>query len=379
MSCYGTAQLFELDDLSPQQVLRRIENAVLELLRNGSIRFSGPNPAPNARVFINGAVRIFRSERILKLPSRIVANVLIVLNYSHRVLSERKTLTIREMYYRNKTMKESDIGFKNEAQCYRTIILCTHILGVTRSSLGLVTSPKGLMAGTSDASLSIVQPIPSFQDISELQHIFDSISSRKPMPTFLLIVEKHTILHRLVQSSFFRIFPCVALTGKGFPDLHTRRFAHFVQSYFNFPTFGLCDLNPHGFSLISTFEFGSLRFAGESYRYCVPNIQILGLSVSDARYYEELCKEFGITSKFSQCTKADVLCLSGLKNNVAFQKHSNLLREIHIFEQEGIKLDLDAFEDFGDGFLFEEFIARKIFQLMHPEVYPQESQCLHSC
>ena len=50
---------------------------------------------------------------------------------------------------------------------------------------------------------------------------------------FILIVESHAALHRLVEEKFCEHTPCVIVTARGFPDIATRCFLHKLHA--NFP------------------------------------------------------------------------------------------------------------------------------------------------
>ena len=96
----------------------------------------------------------------------------------------------------------------------------------------------------------------------------------------ILIVEKDGIFKRLYEDKFFDLVPCVIITGRGFPDLATRAFTHFLMTQLRLPIFGICDWNPYGAALLMTYILGSLTSGIESYRYCVPMTWI-GLHYTD--------------------------------------------------------------------------------------------------
>ena len=42
----------------------------------------------------------------------------------------------------------------------------------------------------------------------------------------IVVVEKEGVFQQLVQDSLTSLFPCIIVTGKGFPDIATRAFVH---------------------------------------------------------------------------------------------------------------------------------------------------------
>jgi hypothetical protein len=65
------------------------------------------------------------------------------------------------------------------------------------------------------------------------------------------------IFSRLSEDSFWKRYPCIIVTGRGFPDLATRALVHQVSTRFKLPVFGIADCNPFGLALLLTYKFGS--------------------------------------------------------------------------------------------------------------------------
>lgn len=65
------------------------------------------------------------------------------------------------------------------------------------------------------------------------------------------------IFSRLSEDAFWRRYPCIIVTGRGFPDLATRALVHQVSTRFKLPVFGIADCNPFGLALLLTYKFGS--------------------------------------------------------------------------------------------------------------------------
>ena len=97
----------------------------------------------------------------------------------------------------------------------------------------------------------------------------------------ILVIEKEGVYTRLAEDRFFDYFPCILVTGKGFPDLATRAMISNLHKHFpELPILGICDCNPYGVAILQTFSCGSLKrkFDG-GHRYTVP-IQWVGLRPS---------------------------------------------------------------------------------------------------
>lgn len=364
--------VFELDEVDAGEAVHRIELLCLELLRTGSVMFSSPNP--QQRFCIDGAIRTGKTSRVLKAHSEFLVRTLIVAKFSHATLLANKTCTTREVYYRNKQkQQEGDDAdwekdrFANEHQANRTMALLCQILGVTRMSLGFVACSKGLCAGLMPHNRNQILPVPSlWQNVNnndlQVTEICNAILQLQPR--FVLVLEKHTVLFKLVQSEFMSRFPCIAVTGKGFPDLETRRFIRFLVDNYHLPVLGVCDLNPHGLSILSTFAHGSWNFSGEGFRYAVPTLQILGLTQQDGEDYAAFCLENHIHAEFAEFTAQDDACLKGmLEHNAQVVNSEQLYVEFHAMQHSRRKLDLDSLECIQDGFLFDYWLPNKLAQL----------------
>ena len=362
--------LFELVETEPQETCRRIERIIVNLLRDGSIECTVPDRA--ARMCIDGTLRVGRATRVIPLSSSILVRALPVLKMCHSLLKEQTTATVREIYYRNKRLQDDGGGngdffaweedrFKDEVQCEHTVLFCMHLVGVTRNSLGLIgTTGKGQVAGLSPTNPGFIHPIPTFRVLAELTPLVTQLLNQRRPPRFLLIVEKHTILHRLAQSEFLWNFPCIAVTGKGYPDIDTRRFCRAMVESLNLIPFGICDMNPHGLALMGTYAYGSLRLAGEAHRYVLPDLTILGLTNEDGDEYLDLCHYEQTPPQFQLFTEADRTCLRALISTAQEFGNVSLLAELEMMQQLERKLELDAFETIHPGYLVQHWLPRKI-------------------
>ena len=97
----------------------------------------------------------------------------------------------------------------------------------------------------------------------------------------ILVIEKEGVYNRLSQDRIYDRYPCILVTGKGFPDLATRSLVHTLHHELHLPVYGIADCNPYGLLVLQTYQYGSATRAGmdRGSRYSVP-IQWLGLRPS---------------------------------------------------------------------------------------------------
>lgn len=172
------------------------------------------------------------------------------------------------------------------------------------------------------------------------------------------------VYNRLSEDKLFELFPCILVTGKGFPDIATRSFVHTVHKKLNLPVYGLADCNPFGLLVLQTYEFGSARLGMDGgSRYGVP-IQWLGLRPSQVEGITD------INGKAVKLPPAVFQKLTGLDRrrlelmldeNHRFHANSNpeeeRYEELEIMEENGYKLELESLNWLGKGRGHEELTA----------------------
>lgn len=226
---------------------------------------------------------------------RTFTSICLVLSFIHQLLLSMRTTTTREVYYVFVT------HFRSQSECDRTILDVAKVLGVSRRSLGLSASPKGWfcgcveitrrgtlpsgkdVSGTIDGTaLSSIQGLPITREWIERdeegrneQGVEISVSSKDAK--CILVIEKEGVFNRLSEERLYDRFPCIMVTGKGFPDLCTRALVKTLHEELDLPVLGLCDMNPYGISVLSVYFCAGDRMGVDgNYRYSVP-IEWMGL------------------------------------------------------------------------------------------------------
>lgn len=199
----------------------------------------------------------------LLAPPRIPSNAEDHLNCN--TYHPRKTTTAREVYYFYVT------HFRDQRECDKAIWDLVCILELpSRQCLGIVASPRGWFCGSINIYNAYTNELkfngreldvhgmaitPSTYDnyddgtgtvISRngshdinLQQFNNSIRIESDARC-ILVVEKEGVYTRLSEDKFFlRHLPCILVTGKGFPDVATRRWVRRMQMTLNIPVYGL--------------------------------------------------------------------------------------------------------------------------------------------
>lgn len=155
---------------------------------------------------------------------------------------------------------------------------------ITRN--GTLPSGKDVSGCIDGTALSSIQGLPVTREWTERNEsgcTDDGVEIRVSSKDAkcILVIEKEGVYNRLSEERIFDRFPCILVTGKGFPDLATRALVHSLHHELDLPVFGLCDCNPYGVSVLALYHCAGERMGVDGRRrYSVP-IQWLGLRPSE--------------------------------------------------------------------------------------------------
>ncbi|KAJ3045360.1 endodeoxyribonuclease [Rhizophlyctis rosea] len=232
-----------------------------------------------------------------------------VLEVCQELLSQGIIATKRDIYYRDVTK------FKSQKMVDEIVedLACT--FAVPRHCLSVVAASKGLVSG----ALKIHMKDGSFIDCDQAgdqgllippsEQIADLMTNAK----FVLVVEKEATFRTLLSiGCASQLGPCIIITGKGYPDVSTRKLVrrlsehqsvamrttgvsptdvanigeatvegHGIEEKEYPPVFALVDCDPHGLEIFLCYKIGSKAMAFDSHNLATPRIQLLGLRPSD--------------------------------------------------------------------------------------------------
>ncbi|TYK07936.1 meiotic recombination protein SPO11-1 isoform X4 [Cucumis melo var. makuwa] len=103
---------------------------------------------------------------------------------------------------------------------------------------------------------------------------------------YILVVEKESVFQRLANDRFCSRNRCIVITGRGYPDVPTRRFLRLLVDVLALPAFCLVDCDPYGFDILTTYRFGSMQMAYDAKNLRIPQLQWIGAFASDSEKYD---------------------------------------------------------------------------------------------
>merc|ERR1712232_322852 len=163
----------------------------------------------------------------------------------------------------------------------------------------------------------------------------------------ILVIEKEGVYNRLSEERIFDRFPCILVTGKGFPDLSTRALVNTLHRELGLPVVGICDCNPYGVSVLALYHCAGNRMGIDGQRrYSVP-IQWLGLRPSEvARLKNDLPDT--VSQKLTDLDSKRVTSLLNQENSFLSEEDEDEVRDM---EDAGYKVELEALYWLGPDYM----------------------------
>ncbi|KAL5125935.1 Meiotic recombination protein SPO11-1 [Glycine soja] len=294
-----------------------------------------------------------------------LAVMLRVMLIVQKLLQENKHSSKRDIYYTYPSV------FLDQSVVDQAINDICILMQCSRHNLNVVSAGNGLIMG--------------WIRFSEGERIFDCISSPNtahPVPVhveevqvirngekrcltlcidiislaqYILVVEKESVFQRLANDQFCNANHCIVITGRGYPDIPTRRFLRLLVENLCLPAYCLVDCDPYGFDILTTYRFGSMQMAYDTKHLRVPEIQWLGAFPSDSeRYFVPNQCLLPLTAEDKRKVEA-MLLRCYLEREVPQWR-----LELQLILQRGVKFEIEALSVHALSFLSESYIPSKI-------------------
>ncbi|XP_062212439.1 meiotic recombination protein SPO11-1 isoform X2 [Phragmites australis] len=294
-----------------------------------------------------------RQEEAALLLRKIKDVLLRVLLVVQQLLQQNKHCSKRDIYYMYPSL------FHEQAIVDRAINDICILFKCSRHNLNVVPVVKGLVMGwirfvegekkvycmtNVNAAFTIPVSIESIKDVVSVAH-------------YVLAVEKETVFQRLANDKFCERNHCIVITGRGYPDIPTRRFLHYLVEQLHLPAYCLVDSDPYGFDILATYKFGSMQLAYDANMLRVPDIRWLGVFTSD---FKEYCLPDCCLLRLSP---EDRRKAEGILTRCYLHREAPEWRsELEAMLQRGVKFEIEALSASSISFLSEEYIPQKIKQ-----------------
>ncbi len=279
------------------------------------------------------------------------AQTLFTLGVIQEAAELSKHLTKREIYYQDPEL------FKKEQKVSDGIIEDLAVtLGVTRPCLRVVAAAKGTCIG----DLTLEEDGDTFNCSRlgrggwSISPFIDDVKIKECSAEYILVVEKDAAMIRLIEEEFHKKNKCLLITGKGQPDIATRRLIRRLHKEKTLPVYILTDSDSYGMQICSSYRRGSIALSYESPYLAVPDAKLLGLLPSDL-------DKFGVPkaarlkmTDWDMKKARDMLEMPWIKND----KHWT--RELKLMIKHGEKAELQALAKHGITFMTDTYIPQKL-------------------
>ncbi|XP_074320172.1 meiotic recombination protein SPO11-1 isoform X2 [Silene latifolia] len=174
---------------------------------------------------------------------------------------------------------------------------------------------------------------------------------------YILVIEKESVFQRLANDRFCSFNQCIVITGRGYPDIPTRRFLRLLAEKLCIPVYGLVDSDPYGFDILTTYRFGSLEMAYDAELLRIPEICWIGAFTSDSERYDlpSQCL-LPLSTEDKKRTEA-ILSRCYLQNELQWRL------ELEMMLEKGVKFEIEALSVHSLSYLSEKYLPSKIKEM----------------
>jgi DNA topoisomerase-6 subunit A len=353
-----------------QEVIKKIKLVMKDISKNISIERMPVIDVPKVgydntvwseekRMLTIGSKKMQVSpDSIKKIPT--FSQYLVMANAVRKLLDEEMESTIRGMYYATlSTVGDDKIKqrFWNSQENSDDAIKAVELLtGIPREEFSVTSKPKGMISGpitlrvggdVIDCNLgsrATSQLIPT--NIRDVE-IIDVKAS------FIMVVEKDTVLNNIRKSGFIQKYDAILLTGSGEPDRATRMMVKTLNEVWKKPVVIFADADPWGLGIALRYKIGSESLSYDSDRLVTPDAKVLGMMFSDIYEYN-IPEVARLSASEEDLSRASDMKKKPWLNDKKWQK------ELTLFLQRKEKCELDAFFKHGFKYLAETYIPEKL-------------------
>ncbi|KAJ3129970.1 endodeoxyribonuclease [Nowakowskiella sp. JEL0407] len=324
-----------------------------------------------------------------------------VLEIIFELLRDDIRATKREIYYRDVNL----FGSQSSVDSIIEDLACS--FGVHRMCLHVDASGKGLVSGRIDFIMRDEKKVTIDHDDGGLIPNFENILffCVETSAQFVLVVEKETAFRSLIQQKVLeklkmKFGECLLVTGKGYPDVNTRRLLHqlsktpitnprpnvpdFSSDILEFSSdlddsfdwdalanrtdymkpesepnllespvlnrpgrkiFILVDADPHGIHIACCYKFGSSSMKFDTAALVVPGIEMIGINATDWNDLGLIDDGFGRSaSKLIALTSGDRKKILGLLSRKDVRECENVRRQLSYMLRMNYKCEIEAID-----------------------------------
>ncbi|XP_074642867.1 meiotic recombination protein SPO11-like [Tubulanus polymorphus] len=274
-----------------------------------------------------------------------------VISLIYKLVQTNSFCTKRDIFYQDKNL------FASQAVVDDIIDNISCMLKVPRWQLHVIATSKGCIAGQiqyTEQDGNVVNCSASNSGVLVSSNIV-GLENIRTNAKLVLIIEKDATFQKLLDEGICqKLYPCIVITGKGFPDVNTRLMVKKIWDIFHIPMFALVDADPHGIEIMCIYKFGSRSLSFEGHNLAVPAIHWLGILPSDVERLH-ISKEVVIP-----LTKTDIAKANELEKRPYFQQNKVWQAELTKMIHWGHKAEIQSLSSISMDFLSEVYLPNKL-------------------
>jgi len=267
-----------------------------------------------------------------------------------------KTASIRELYYQLKhaIAETKENTFEGQDESDPLIVDLETMLGVLREELHLKADDKGTIIGriTIEDSGDKIDCSKLGRSGLAIPSIVEHYKFSDVKADYVLVIETAAMFDRLVEEKYHINNNCIMMATKGQAARGIRRLVHRINTELKLPVIVFTDGDPWGYYIYSVLKAGSMALAHESRRLGTPNVQFVGMTMTDI-------KEYGLEKVTEKLKDVDKKRISEMQVYPWFQK-KEWKAELQLMVDMGVRLEQQALASKSLEFVAEEYLPEKI-------------------
>lgn len=282
----------------PKQAAAKVEKfceKIYDQLKNGSLpQISMPSRStdniiydPQLRQYVLGDKKVKRSAANVR-NLRPFAQLVWIAKFSHELMKEGKTSTLRDVYY---SAQAYEMTFKDQQESDTVITDLETILGTAREDLNIFPEERSAVFG----DLTVSYTIPGYRGkrLNLTAHpdgvlIGPSLATANFVKTTadkVIAIEKGGLFTRFIEERVFKKFNAILIQTGGQAPRTTRAFIRRLNEEMKLPVYLLMDGDPWGMHIAVVIISGSAN-AAHLRNLNTPDAKWIGVTGTDILKYK---------------------------------------------------------------------------------------------
>jgi DNA topoisomerase-6 subunit A len=307
---------------------------------------------PKLRQFILGDKTVRRSARNIRHLKPFAQLVWTAL-FSHELASQRKTSTLRDVYY---SAQAYEMTFKDQQESNNIITDLETVLGFSREDFNIFPEERSAVFG----DLTIRYTVPGYEGktLNLTSHpdgvmIGPALTSAEFVETTadkVIAIEKGGLFTRFIEENVHKKFNALLVLTAGQAPRATRHFIRRLNKELNLPVFIFTDGDPWGMHIAMVIISGSAN-AAHLRDLTTPDAKWSGVWATDIVNYK---------LPTDPLDEIDMKRLYELQKDPRYKEDPLWQREIKTFMKIKRKAEQEAFSRYGLTYIVDEYLPAKL-------------------